>query len=281
MNYSQEDSFAEAIAKEKTFDEFFKSVKAILRQCNIKDTVQKWEKVDEELEALLLSKQETVRAALCDNFDTASAIHELSELMTATNIYLSKDPKEIKIPLVRQISKFIFHIMKCFGIYEDGDFPAVSGGAEGGAASFEDTITPLMNALSKFRDDVKAAAGTDAKSLFKISDELRDDILPFIGIRLEDKGKGQPSLWKYEDKEILIKERENKIAEIEKKEREKAEKKALELKKKSTPGKEWFKTFETDKYSKFDEETGLPTHDTKDKPLSEAIVNKLRKQMNS
>jgi len=171
--------------------------------------------------------------------------------------------------------------MKCFGIYEDGDFPAVvESGAQGGV-SYEDTITPLMNVLSKFRDDVKTLAGTDAKSLFKLSDELRDDILPYLGIRLEDKGKTQPALWKYEDKDILIKEREAKIAEQKQKEKEKQERKELELKKKSTPGKDWFKTFETDKYSKFDEETGLPTHDAKDKPLSEAIVNKLRKQQNS
>ena len=35
-------------------------------------------------------------------------------------------------------------------------------------------------------------------------DELRDDILPYLGIQLEDKGKDEPSIWKYEDKEILI-----------------------------------------------------------------------------
>lgn len=37
---------------------------------------------------------------------------------------------------------------------------------------------------------------------------------------------------------------------------------------------------EADKYSKFSEETGLPTHDNKDKALSEAIVNKLKKIQN-
>lgn len=43
MNYDQEKSFQEAIVKEKQFDEFFKTVKAILRQCDIKTTSQKWE----------------------------------------------------------------------------------------------------------------------------------------------------------------------------------------------------------------------------------------------
>lgn len=38
MNYSPDASFAEATAKEKQFNEFFKNVKAVLRQCDIKST---------------------------------------------------------------------------------------------------------------------------------------------------------------------------------------------------------------------------------------------------
>jgi hypothetical protein len=67
------------------------------------------------------------------------------------------------------------------------------------------------------------------------------------------------------------------LAEKLKKEEEKKAKKDLEIKKKSTSGKDWFRVFESDKYSKFDEVTGLPTHDLKDKQLSEAIVNGLKK----
>ena len=135
-----------------------------------------------------------------------------------------------------------------------------------------------MNALTKYRDQVKNSASDDPKALFKISDELRDDILPYLGIRLEDKGKNAPSIWKYEKPEILIKEREAKIAEKAKKEAEKQAKKELDLKKKSTSGKDWFKVMESDAYSKYDEETGLPTHDKNGKELSEAIVNGLKKK---
>ena len=53
--------------------------------------------------------------------------------------------------------------------------------------------------------------------------------------------------------------------------------KELDAKKKSTSGKDWFKTFEAEAYSAFDEETGLPTHDAKGKELSQAIKNKLKK----
>lgn len=281
MNYSPENSLPEAVSKEEQFNSFFKNIKAILRQCNIKDTVQKWNEKDEQLQETLLKKQAAVREALADNFNTPKAIQELFELMTMTNSYLSQPPAQIKVPLVRQVSKFVFHILKCFGIFEEGDFPSVVG-AEGGdgAASYEDTITPLMNVLRQFRDSVKNKAGDGPKDLFKLCDELRDDILPYLGIQLEDKGKDEDSIWKYENKEILIKQREQKLAEKLKKEEEKRARAALDLKKKSTSGKDWFKEFESDKYSKFDPETGLPTHDLKDKALSEAILNKLKKVQN-
>lgn len=120
--------------------------------------------------------------------------------------------------------------------------------------------TELMNVLTKFRDTVKEKAGEDAKELFRISDELRDDILPYLGIRLEDKGKGNPSIWKLEDRNTLIRQREEKIAIKQKKDEEKRLKAELDLKKKSTSGKDWFKVFNEENYSKFDEATGLPTH---------------------
>ena len=62
------------------------------------------------------------------------------------------------------------------------------------------------------------------------------------------------------------------------KEAEKQARKDLDLKKKSTSGKDWFRVFESDKYSKFDEETGLPTFDSKDKKLTEAQINGLKKK---
>lgn len=288
MNYSPENSLPEAISKEEQFNNFFKNIKAILRQCNLEKTEQKWNEKDRQLEALLLAKQEAVREALCDSFNTPQAIQELFELMTLTNSYISQSPSLIKIPLVRQVSKFVFHIMKCFGIYEDGDFPAVVGTGESGSASYEDTITPLMNVLLKFRDQVKQNAGSGGSDIFSLCDKLRDEVLPYLGIQLEDKGKDEDSIWKYEDKEVLIKKCEDKIKEKAKKDEEKRAKAELVLKQKSTSGKDWFSVFEAGTYSKFDAETGLPSHwlkANKDKvmeevPVSEAILNKLKKTQN-
>jgi cysteinyl-tRNA synthetase len=184
----------------------------------------------------------------------------------------------IKVPLVRQISKYILKILKVFGVYDEDVVP---GNEEASAGqSVEDTIAPLMNVLSKFRDQVKDKAGEGAGSLFKLCDELRDDVLPHLGVRLEDRAKGQEAIWKYEDKEVLLKEREAKIREKEKKEEEKRKRKEEETKKKSTPPHEWFKVFRSAEFTQYEPETGLPTHDAKGKELSDSIKNKLKKEWN-
>ena len=54
--------------------------------------------------------------------------------------------------------------------------------------------------------------------IFDICDKFRDDNMVELGIRLEDRNIGEPSVWKYEAKEVLIKEREKKEEEKRKKE---------------------------------------------------------------
>lgn len=104
-------------------------------------------------------------------------------------------------------------------------------------------------------------------------------MLPNLGVRIEDRAKGQPSLWKYEDREVLLKERQAKIADKQKKEEEKRLRKEEETKKRSTPPQEWFKVFRAAEFSQFDD-AGLPTHDAKGKELNDSIRNKLKKEQN-
>lgn len=119
--------------------------------------------------------------------------------------------------------------------------------------------------------------------MFRLSDEIRDDVLPFMGIKLEDRKQEQPSIWKFADKEALLAERQAKIDKVKAAEDAKQAKKELELKKKSTTGAEWFKVFPAHKdgeYTKFDAD-GLPTHSlnkkNETKELTEAQRNGIRK----
>jgi len=164
---------------------------------------------------------------------------------------------QVKVPLVRTISRFVFKTLRTFGIYDDGDMPELLGGDEG--VNSEQAMTPVVDALAKFRDDIKNVAKEGPGAVFKVSDQLRDDVLPYLGILLEDRKQGEPSKWVFVDKEVLIAERAEKIAAKERAEAEKRARKELEVKKLSTPATEWFKVFKSDEYSQFDEQ-GIPTH---------------------
>ena len=62
-----------------------------------------------------------------------------------------KDPKSIKLPIVRQITKYVLRILKVFGLYEEDIFPS-GGEDEESKLNEEEVITPLVNALVRFRD---------------------------------------------------------------------------------------------------------------------------------
>ena len=74
QRYDREKSFPEAIAKEESFNSFFKNVKATLRQCNIENTNQNWNQKDYDIQEKLMEKKFNVRKALSDNFNTPRAI---------------------------------------------------------------------------------------------------------------------------------------------------------------------------------------------------------------
>ena len=104
------------------------------------------------------------------------------------------------------------------------------------------------------------AARDDPKALLKLCDELRDDVLPFAGIRLEDTSSG--TVWKLARKEDLIAEREEKMRVAKEKEemkKKRAEEKARKEEEKDQKAKidpkEMFLGM-TDLYSKFDEKVG-------------------------
>lgn len=141
---------------------------------------------------------------------------------------------------------------------------------------------PYLQALSEYRHSVREKARElKATDILLLCDQLRDDILPNLGVRLEDR-EGASAAVKLVDRAILLKDREMKKALEQQKQAEKerkrleaeADKAAKEAQKKINPI-DMFK-HESDKYSAFDDK-GLPTHDLEGKEVSKALIKKLQK----
>lgn len=282
MNFNPETSMKEAISKEKEFNEFFKSAKASVRNFELKTNPQKWTEEERELTTKLREAKDRIHHHLCNNIDTPSVIHELSSLVSDTNVYMRNTSIKIRSPLVVSISQYILRILKCLGVVKADSFGYNAGGSDEGVGEtdVEKIITPFVQAAVDFRDQVKQLAGKDKMLLINECDKLRDDTLASLGIGIEDTGMTTPSIWVKEDPETLLKSIADKKAAKEQKLKEKEERKALEELKKNTPPEQWYKTFESDKYSQFDEE-GVPTHNQKGEALKKEEINGLKKQMKS
>lgn len=285
LDYS-ENTMEMAVQYERFLNEFFLNVKDLTRHVvsgKPRDQFNLWISVESDLQQKLNATKESVHAALCDNVDTRSALDAVRDLVSHSNVYIRDHKQELNALLLRRIASYITDLLHVFGAINGPrggiGFPV---GGSAGSADLEETVMPYLAALAEFRTAVREQARTlKATDILQLCDQLRDDILPNLGVRLEDR-EGNASALKLVDREVLLKEREAKRAEEARKAAEKERKKAeaaaaqaaKDAQRKINPV-DMFRA-ETDKYSAFDER-GLPTHDTEGKEISKGQQKKLQK----
>uniref|UniRef100_U5EX84 Cysteine--tRNA ligase, cytoplasmic n=1 Tax=Corethrella appendiculata TaxID=1370023 RepID=U5EX84_9DIPT len=287
LDYS-DNTMEMAVQYEKCLNEFFLNVKDLTRHILTglpKDQFNQWTSVEGELQQKLNLTKEAVHVTLCDNIDTRSALDAIRDLISHCNVYIRDHKTALNALLLRKIAIFITDLLHIFGAINGprGGIGFPVGGSSGtNSGDLEQTVMPYLTVLSDFRNSIREQARSlKATEILKICDQLRDDTLPNLGVRLEDR-EGGGSAVKLVDRETLLREKEaKKNAEAEKaaeKERKKAEaaaaQAAKDAQKKINPV-EMFKQ-ETDKYSAFDDK-GLPTHDNEGKEISKGQLKKLQK----
>ena len=276
-----------AINIERTFAEFFHSIKGAFRAAGSYhvDKEQTWDDAERTLSDALDTAQAAVHDALMDNINTPNTILALQDLVKATNKYIGEvSAEDVRPLLLERVGKYVTRILECLGVCLDNatiGFPETStGGAEGR----EETLSPLLDLMTKFRDEIRKLAkdGASTKELLAACDDIRDNGLPELGVKLDDRETG--ALWKLYDAEELKKEMEREREAKAEKERakqaarEEAARKAAEKEAKAKiPPSEMFKQGEYEGlYSKYDAE-GVPTHDAAGEELTKGAVKKLMK----
>ncbi|XP_069680399.1 cysteine--tRNA ligase, cytoplasmic [Periplaneta americana] len=273
---------------ERLLNEFFLTVKDMTRCSASKtqiDSYQKWGNSELELNKKFIATKNSVHSSLCDNIDTRGALDAVRDLVGICNIYIRDkraSTQESNCILLRDIAAYITWLLRVFGAIpteESIGFPITESR---GTTNTEEVVMPYLSILAEFRDNIRSQARQlKATDMLKECDRLRDDILPNVGVRLEDR-EGTKSAVKLVDRETLLREKEaKKKAEAEKaaeKERKKAEQAAAQAQKdaqRKIKPTEMFLS-EIDKYSQFDDK-GIPTHDAEGKELSKGQIKKLQK----
>lgn len=136
-----------------------------------------------------------------------------------------------------------------------------------------------------FRSAIRSAArDKDFSSLLKLCDGLRDDVLPGLGVQLEDK-EGSKGVWKLANPEDIKRQKEQKEQEAARKAEEKAarEREAAEKEKANLIAPlDFLKTLTLDdgktlKYGNFGED-GMPTHNNEGEELNKNQTKKAKKE---
>ncbi|KYK62773.1 cysteine-tRNA synthetase (CysRS) [Toxoplasma gondii TgCatPRC2] len=270
MNYSPDgETMQQAVDVDRAFDNFFALVKAKLRDATpVSDYAQKWTSDDFALNETLRATKEQVHKAILDNFSTPEALVALQHLMSAANSYLNqKTGEDVKAPLVKEVAKYIFHMLKIFGVVEDDEDNMAYVKSKGSSAAAEE-VDGLVQCLGAFREIVRTSAshgmrvvnqdlkrvaaspvGSEVspseeegkgdllaslsetmRSLLQACDDVRDKKLPELGILLQDRPDGT-FVFKRVSKEELQRAKELKEEEERKRrvQREEQQRAAAEL----------------------------------------------------
>ncbi|XP_065174386.1 cysteine--tRNA ligase, cytoplasmic-like [Sycon ciliatum] len=271
LDYS-ENVMSEAKQLESFFDNFFHYVRDLMQRqsAEVRWCVPKPTAAEKELHEKFIEKQSAIHDALCDSINTAAAMQILREIVSLVNVYTQNAKAAVDSQLIKKIETYVSKILATFGLPEPKDDVSQAGKS-------------VVYALSDFRDTVRATA-REAKQvgLLEACDALRNDILPELGISLEDRPDG-PALVKFVDKEVLLEERRKELELLEEKRRKKAEaqRKAQELQaakdaKKRIPPSEMFR--KDPKFTQFDEQ-GVPTHERDEKGEEKPVSGKQKKKL--
>jgi len=75
----------------------------------------------------LETAQLAFRAALCDSFDTPTALQTLLDLVSQTNIYLARGRSSTNIRAVLAVSEYVTRMLRMFGLGEGSPVEGVAG----------------------------------------------------------------------------------------------------------------------------------------------------------
>jgi cysteinyl-tRNA synthetase len=291
MHFS-DDLMMESVNLDRTFIDFFGSLKAALREGAKRDP-KKVQKRPGPAETALLAhlekRQRAVNMALADNFDTQTALNEIIQLVNSTNAYMGSS-KSLNDMVLLSVGRYLTRMFRVFGLSSmDSTQIGYGDGGSEGIESRESVVGPVLDAFTGFRDSVRricrAEKSSTGRQILELSDSVRDVVLPPLGVRLEDRGDDKSSKWILEDPETLMLEIARKAKEetenAEEKERIRAQRLAKEeeeLRKGKMRPSELFQTDEhAGKYSAFDSK-GLPTIDADGTAVTKSRRKALEKE---
>ncbi|CAE6439057.1 hypothetical protein ACGC1H_006911 [Rhizoctonia solani] len=229
----KESLMLEVRSQETVFNNFFTLARALVRdeeaaaeKPSTEEPRHNYGGAETELSAFLAQTQHAYRVALCDSFNTSEAIQRLLELVSRANVYVARGRSRVNVGVIAHIARWVTEALRVFGLGGD-TLGTIGWSADGdnreGLVDRETLLMPYLRTLSGFRDSVRqlAMSGASANDILALCDKLRDvDLIP-LGVALDDRDDGK-ALVKLVPPDVLVKARDEKIAQAAEKSAKKA-----------------------------------------------------------
>ncbi|KAL8801970.1 MAG: hypothetical protein Q9200_006750 [Gallowayella weberi] len=126
--------------------------------------------IDRSLEQALQKAKDDVDAALCDSFNTPSAMKAISDLISAYN---STDQQSVGMELRLGIARWITRIVTIFGL--NGSAKADGNSIGWSGINLPDYATPYLTLISSIRDTLRLAGTSGHLELAKLEEVAKSD----------------------------------------------------------------------------------------------------------
>ncbi|AQZ19002.1 YNL247W [Zygosaccharomyces parabailii] len=270
---------------ESLFGNFFKNVRALQQDIDVACS-KKLGDLERSLLKDLEVAEDKVDEAFCDNLSTPIAMKALAEIVSQSNIYISKSGLSVKIEPLIAVARYVTRILGMVGIEVRGDGLGWEVGESGLVGNVEEIALPFVKCLSRFRDDVRALAieKADSNEFLRLTDRVRNSDLLELNVSLDDRNN-QGALVKFisEDEKnyILAEAEEAESRRIEKSLKDRKRKEELAVResersaKASISPRDMFK--DSSLYSEWDED-GIPLKDAEGNAITKSMTKRLKKQ---
>jgi cysteinyl-tRNA synthetase len=162
MNFTEE-GIREASTKEKTLSEFFQNLKVVFRENDLSRNLR-FDSIDQGLLDYLAVTKQKIHNYFCDSFNTGDALLSLFDLITKSYSYIDETKnKTLKIHVLYSIGNFVSKILKCLGMVYKTDFIDFFVTDSQSADSIEKALTPYLDVITQFRDEIKIIANNKVK----------------------------------------------------------------------------------------------------------------------
>ncbi|KAH6914409.1 cysteinyl-tRNA synthetase [Coprinopsis sp. MPI-PUGE-AT-0042] len=191
MDFSNEFMKRDVLKLESFFRNFFARTKALgFASQDVASKPQLYGEQERSAVSALRKAKVSFGAALANSVDTVTAVNVLRNLASQTNSYIDQRGDLVNIAVVGSTSRWITKMLRLFGLTETGGSMETSNGLD----NRDSLVLPYAQAVSRFRDKVRLLAKLKTDSAFNeilaACDHLRDDVLPPLGVSLEDRPGG-------------------------------------------------------------------------------------------